>query len=181
MKNIYKISLFLLLISISCKAQEINYNYLTTIEYNAIFIDGVNWINIHETRGAIAKMKALFGSTLNYKTGTEPSLSIEFWDKGFYFYFEDSSDRGDNYGLNRISIDSNLSNFTIKGKTVTIGDDISKLGFVKISTYKDGTKGILFKSIEPDDTLIFIVFDQITNKFNQVSNIITKIEYNAFD
>lgn len=170
----------LMLTTLSCKAQEIN--YLTASEYDAIFIDGVNWDDIRETKGDVAKMKALFGATINYKTGTEPSLSIGFWDKGFYFDFEDRSDVGNDYSLVNISIDNNLSNFTILGKTITIGDDISKLGLVKINTDKDGKKGIIFDSIAPSDSGIFIEFDQITNKFNQVvSNIITSIEYVVFD
>ena len=178
MKNIYNILIILMLTTISCKAQEIN--YLTKAEYDAIFIDGINWDTVRETKGDVAKMKALFGATVNYKTGTEPSLSIGFWDKGFYFDFEDEGDNG--FGLVLIRIHNNQSNFTIKGITITIGDDISKLGLVKISTYKDGKKDIIFDSVEPSDSAIFIEFDQITNKFNQVvSNIITSIEYVVFD
>jgi len=168
-----------MLTTISCKAQEIN--YLTKAEYDAIFIDGINWDAVRETKGDIVKMKALFGATLNFKTGTEPSLNVGFWDRGFDFEFEDRSDIGTNYSLVNIMIDNNQSNFTIKGITITIGDDISKLGLVKINIDKDGKKGIIFDSVEPSDSAIFIEFDQITNKFNQVSNIITSIEYVVFD
>lgn len=43
MKQIIIITLSLIVFS--CKSQEIN--YLTEAEYNAIFIDGVNWNKIH--------------------------------------------------------------------------------------------------------------------------------------
>jgi hypothetical protein len=172
MKQTCQIFLILILLTFSCKGQEIN--YLTEAEYNAIFIDGVNWNKIHETKGDIVKIKALFGDRTTYKTFTEPSLGIEFWNKGFYFRFEDGSDQGNQYDLVNISILNNLSSLTIKGKTITIGEDIRKLGIVKINTDKNGIKGIMFNSIEPSNSAIFI-------EFNQFSNIIKHIEYIVFN
>lgn len=160
-----------LLSTISCVSQE--RNHLTLSEFHNILVDGVKWIDIYETKGDLTKMRTLFRESINYKTGNEPDPRISFWDKGYYFSFADLSGNG-NYDLVRFSIDNNLSNITIKGKTITIGDDISSLGNIKLNTYNDGTKGAIFIAEGSDSSGLFIKYSSVTNK-------ITEIEFIEFD
>lgn len=148
-------------------------NELSQTEYTNIKINGISWVTIENTKGNVDQMKALFGSNITIKTGEDPSLMIHFWDsnKGFYFRFEENDPNIVNdYVLVNFRISNPSSNITIQGKTVTIGDNISKLGSVKIN--KIGTD-IVFGTTYSDDTLIL--------KFDLLTQNITSIEYISFD
>lgn len=141
-----------------------NINKLSIVEYNSIEINGTNIADISYTRGSVTKMNTLFGFSFTYKAYTEPSSGIELWNdaKGVYFVFEDDS-------IYSFEISNNQSNITLKGTTVTIGDNISKLGNVKISN----TNEIDFGTDQTSDVLT-IKFDTVTKK-------ITNIEYTYFN
>lgn len=172
MKNIKKAySIIFLFVIVSCQSQE--RNYLTLAEFNNILIDGVKWQDIDNTKGDLSKMKILFGNNLNYKTADEPNSSIGFWDKGFYFDFEDLDESGE-YQLINFSIDNSNSTISIKGISITLGDDFSKLGNIKINSYKDGTIGAIYILEGSDSDGLFIKCNPSTNK-------ITEIEYILFN
>jgi len=171
MKNTHLLIITLILVTFSCKSQQIN--FLSTSDYENILIDGVNWMDIAETHGDIDKIQAIYGNSIKYEEKTEPSLIRYFYTDSFYLLFQSDSDVATDYYLDGFRIENNLSNITIRGKIITIGDDISKLGLVKINTDKDGNKGIIF-ALENDNSSIFIEFDQNTNK-------ITGIQYISFD
>jgi len=171
MKHTQLLIITLILITFSCKSQQIN--FLTTSDYDSILIDGVNWMDIAETYGDIDNIQAIYGNSIKYEERTEPSLVRYFYSDSFNLRFQSDSDLAIDYYFDGFRIKNNLSNITIIGKIITIGDDISKLGLVKINTDKDGIKGIIF-ALENDDSSIFIEFDQNNNK-------ITGIQYISFD
>lgn len=174
MKNIKDFSVIIfLLITFSCMSQE--RNFLTQSEFNNILVDGVKWKDICETRGEINEMKTLFSNTITYKRTDDPDSSIGFWDsnKGFYFDFEDRSGNG-NHELVYFSIDNTSSNITIKGMSIKLGDHISNLGNIKINTYSDGTKRVIFINENSESDGLFIKCSATTNE-------IIEIEYILFD
>ncbi|MDA9316789.1 hypothetical protein N9Q58_02600 [Polaribacter sp.] len=160
----------LFLVTISSLGQE--RTFLTETEFNNILVDGVKWIDIDETLGKVDGMKNLFGSSINYQIGIEPDPSIGFWDKGFYFDFQEGGDG--EYELFHFSIDDNLSSITIKGVTVTIGDSIHNLSGININSYQDGSSGVIFVENGSGSDGLFIKYNPSTFK-------ITEIEYNLFD
>ena len=161
----YTVILFIIAFS-NCTQGQIG-NILTKAEYINIKINGINWIQIDSTKGNISKMKALFGDNMTIKTGTEPGNMISFWNDnfGFYLHFEQN---GPDYALNSFIISNKNSNFTILGKTVTIGSDISELGDVKIDEDSEISFGTNYTS------------DLITIKFDPSTRKITEIEYITF-
>ena len=171
MKNIIIFSTILFLVTVSCKAQI--KTYLTLTEYDNIQVDGVKWRDIGMIKGDLSKVKSLFNSEIKHETNNEPNPNIGFWDKGFYFGFEDRSGDG-SYSLTDFWIDNNSSTITIKGNTFTVGDDKSKLGNIKPNTYPDGSKGYIFALKGTDSSGFFI-------KYNPSTNIITEIKFIDFD
>ena len=171
MKNIkYIHSIIILFTILSCNSQE--RNYLTLSEFNNITIDGVKWKDIDNTKGDLTKMKNLFGNNLIHKTADEPMPIISFWNNSFYFSFE--SVFGDSpYDLVRFKIKNNSSTISIKGISITLGDNINKLGNIKINIYSDGTKGAIFTLENSDRGDLLIECNPTTNR-------ITKIEYNSY-
>ena len=161
----YTVILFIIAFS-NCTQGQIG-NILTKAEYINIKINGINWIQIDSTKGNISKMKVLFGDNMTIKTGTEPGNMISFWNDnlGFYLHFEQN---GPDYALNSFIISNKNSNFTILGKTVTIGSDISELGDVKIDEDSEISFGTNYTS------------DLITIKFDPSTRKITEIEYITF-
>ncbi len=171
MKNIkYIHSIIILFTILSCNSQE--RNYLTLSEFNNITIDGVKWKDIFRSNGDTSKMKNLFGNNLIHKTADEPMPGIGFWNNGFYFYFE--SVFGDSpYALVYFEIKNNSSTISIKGISITLGDNINKLGNIKINTYSDGTKWAIFTLENSDRGNLLIECNPTTNR-------ITEIEYNSY-
>ena len=161
----YTVILFIITLS-SCTQGQIG-NILTKAEYINIKINGINWTQITDTKGNISKMKVLFGDNMTIKTGTEPGNMISFWNDnlGFYLHFEQN---GPDYALNSFIISNKNSNFTILGKTVTIGSDISELGDVKIDEDSEISFGTNYTS-----SVLIIKFDPSTRK-------ITEIEFVTF-
>ena len=156
----------------SCTNSQVR-NNLSTTEYNAIKINNINWRQINNTKANIAQMKTLFGNNITIKTATEPSLMISFWEKklGFYFRFEENNPNLSNdYILYYFRILNLKSNITIKGKTITIGSNISDLGNVLINT---NDFNIVYGTENTDDILMV--------KFNPTTNLITNIEYTLFN
>jgi hypothetical protein len=172
MKNLkYILVLFIIAFS-NCSQGQIR-NNLTTTEYSSIKINGINWRQINDTKANVNQMKTLFGNDIIVTTGTEPSLHKELWNdsKGFYFYFEENNPNDPNdYMLYDFKITNSNSNITLKGKTVTVGTNISELGNVQINA---SGSDIVYGTSTTDDILMI--------KFNPATNLITSIEYTLFN
>jgi len=172
MKSLKQIIIVLSIFSFAYSHAQ-NVNLLTKNEYSNLLISGVNWKIIKETKGNLEKLNSFFGNDLSINIIEEPSLGKEIKNRSLYFYFEDKSDTGNEFELVSFNIESNLASLTIKDKKITIGNNISKLGNVMIITSKDGNKKIVFGTNWTHDGL-WIEFDQVTN-------VITKIEYMLYD
>ena len=141
-----------------------NINTLSGEEYSNIKVNGINIDDIINTKGDITKIDNLFGFSFLLKSNDEFIKTRELRNdiKGIYIYFEDDV-------LYTYKISNNQSNLTIKGITITIGDDISKLGIVEVNTIGE----VQFKVSETSDYFII--------KFNPTSKGITSIEYLSLD
>lgn len=148
-------------------------NYLTKGQFENIKVDGISLKQIVESNGEIKKMSSLFGNTLKYKKVYEPNESIGFWDKGFYFDFEDRSGNG-TFELVNFSIDDSISIISINNNDITIGSSIRNMKGVTVSNYDDGTKGIIYAIRGHESEAIFISFNTHTKR-------ILKIEFISFD
>ncbi len=163
--------LFITVFSNCSQAQRLN--NLTETEYNNIKINNINWQTISDTKGNATEIRNLLGDGLMNTQGAEPSLHIEFWNdsKGIYLYFEENNPNIVNdYILHDFTISNNQSSITVKGKIITIGDDISLLGNEQINV--SGTD-ISFSTNYTDDILMI--------KFDSRSKEITSIEYTSFN
>lgn len=64
-------------------------------------------------------------------------------------------------------IDTNAS-ITIKGITIKLGDNISKLGSIKYNVRNDGNYSIDYQAFEGCDSFIVIDFDQSTKLITNI-------------
>lgn len=168
---ILKISICFFLFLSLCYSQ--TRNYLTKEQFENIKVDGVTLKQVMESNGKIKKMSALFGNTLKYKKEYEPNQSIGFWNKGFYFDFEDRSGNGA-FELVNFSIDNSSSTLSINNSEITIGSTTRNMKNIAIANYKDGTKGIIYAISGHESEAIFISFNAYTKR-------ILKIEFISFD
>lgn len=168
---ILKISFCFFLFLSLCHGQ--TRNYLTQEQFENIKVDGVTLKQVMESNGDIKKMSALFGNTLKYKKVNEPNQSIGFWNKGFYFDFEDRSGNGA-FELVNFSIDDGSSILSINNSDITIGSTTRNMKDVAIASYKDGTNGIIYAIRGRESEAIFISFDAYNKR-------ILKIEFISFD
>lgn len=156
--------LFLLLLLATSFIVKGQTNIISNSDIESIKINNITITDIQKTYGKQPKVEALLGATTSYE------------NNGFYYYFKfngiklDFSTSKRKPYIESLDILTNEASFTIKGVTVTIGDSISKLGKVELSTGRNGAKSILFAECDDCDVFININFDQATN-------IITKINY----
>lgn len=168
---ILKISFCFFLFLSLCHGQ--TKNYLTKGQFENIKVDGVSLKQVIKSNGELKKMSSLFGNTIKHKRASEPNQSIGFWDKGFYFDFEDRSGNG-TFELVNFSIDNNSSIISINNQNITIGSTVRNLKNVNISVYRDRTKGIIYTVRGHESEAIFISFDASAKR-------ISKIEFISFD
>lgn len=167
MKKIYLIITVIFISSYSCKAQK---NKLTRTEYYNIKINDVTFQSLYDTNGDEARMKALFGSDIEFEVNTTgPSLGRDFWNDSIYLNFEDDSDTGSYYVPTLINIKNSSVTLTVKGITVKLGDDKSVFGSLFVLK---SINSIIFVDDTGTSSLAFKI-DRSTNK-------ISKIEFNAF-
>ncbi|RSC94993.1 hypothetical protein [Tenacibaculum singaporense] len=152
---------FFLLTTFIAKSQT---NIISNSDFDNIKINNIALTDIKKTFGKQEKVESLLGATTSFE------------DNGFYYYFKfnglklDFSTSGRKPYIESLDVLSSEATFTIKGITVTIGDPISKLGDVALSTGRNGSKSILYAECDSCDVFINIAFDQATKK-------ITKINY----
>ncbi|AZJ33001.1 hypothetical protein MHM83_02735 [Tenacibaculum sp. Mcav3-52] len=155
------ILVFFLLTAFIAKSQT---NIISNSDFDNIKINNIALTDIKKTLGKQAKVESLLGAT------------VSFEDNGFYYYFKfnglklDFSTSGRKPYIESLDVLSNEATFTIKGITITVGDPISKLGEVALTTGRNGSKSILYAECDSCDVFININFDQTTKK-------ITKINY----
>ena len=158
--------LVLLVILMSVFTQAQTSNIVSASEFEGIKINTATIAEVKKTKGKQAKIEALLGATTSY---TVDKNSFYYYVKYNGLNIDFSTMKGKPY-MEAFEINSNAANVTIKGITITIGDNISKLGNVVFSVGRTGTKSILYTECDDCDSFINIEFDQ-------TSNTITKISY----
>ena len=176
MNTLKYIAFSLMILSFNAvKAQDNEDNYLTSEEFGNIKINGIRFDDIEKTEGDKTKVKALLGKDIIIEKGYGESYGNSITikpkkQKGFYIVFADYDETSNKYWIDDFEILNSNSNITIKGKTVTIGDHIKKLGKVNIrySSYSDAY--LIIFQVKMASSSLGIEFDPKTKK-------ITKIEY----
>lgn len=131
MKKTLIIILITLLYNQSSYSQ-IKANLLSEAEFALIKINNIPLQDIIDTRGDFSKLKLMFGNDLQYKTYEKSVEVIEYWNNNIVARFEE----GDKV-LTYLKLHY-PNTITIKGKKVTIGDDLSALGTVKTYAASNG-------------------------------------------
>lgn len=164
----YLIFIFLLIICISVNAQTIN--QLTPTEFENISINGHAIKAIRATNGAQSAVQNLFGTAQSIKNPGEVDgiISRTYYYNGLELGF--SSQVVTKGHFSGLRITNSAPTITIKGTTIKIGDNITKLGLVKRNDMTTGGKSVVF-SPEDDETVYLAI------EFDPATNVITKISY----
>lgn len=156
-----KLSIVILLFgSCSLKSQKIN--LLTESQYTNIYINGVKWSNISNTKGDVSKMKTLMKMNFEKEVETEPNdiVYLSNSTNGISFHFElNNPNNQADYILYGFEIKNSQVNFEILGKTVKVGDSISKFGTIETNIFR-GVKTAVFVGDGRDSESIAIEFDK---------------------
>lgn len=153
-----------LFVCLAVKSQ--NVNIISESDINNIKINNTLFSDLKNTLGEKAGVETLLGTAASYNVAVNNSyyqfkfdgLSVDFSNLKAKSYIES------------FELSNNKNSFLINGKKVSVGDNISTLGDVKISNGRNGAKSILFSTCEDCD--VFINID-----FNTSDNTITKISY----
>ena len=161
-----KITLIIFILS-SFIATSQTSNIVSSSDFEAFKINTIALKDLKKTKGKQPAVEALLGAVTSY--------SVDENESYYYFIFKglkiDFSTMGKSKPyIESFEINSNESSLTIKETSVTIGDNISKLGTIVFSLGRNGSKSILYAVCEDCDSFVNIEFDQTTN-------IITKISY----
>lgn len=141
-------------------------NVITALEFDSLKINNSTLSELKKTNGKQADVEALLGTATSYKADENESYYYYVF-KGFKVDFSTAKDTP---YIESFEISDNQATFTIKGKTIKVGDNISLLGTVVFSPGRDGSKSIIYTACEDCDSFVSLEFDQATN-------IITKINY----
>ncbi|WP_299105713.1 hypothetical protein [uncultured Tenacibaculum sp.] len=163
MKNIFLIILLFTSTLAKCQIQS---NIITQKEFDDIKINNVKFSSLKNTLGKEFNVKSLFGEPKKVEKDNNPIyegdiFSIDFYYSGLEFSFYEKE-------VSNIKITSNSYLITIKGITVTIGDNISKLGMVNFNTNKDGSKSIIYQYCDGCNNYIYIHFNQASKKITEI-------------
>ncbi len=161
-----KITLIILVLT-SFIAKSQTSNIVTASEFDAIKINTTSLTDLKKTNGKQSAVETLLGPVASY--------SVDENESYYYFTFKglkvDFSTMGKSKPyIESFEVNSSETTFSIKGITITVGDNISKLGTTVFSVGRNGLKSILYTACEDCDSFVNIEFDQTTN-------IITKISY----
>ncbi|WP_348715405.1 hypothetical protein [Tenacibaculum sp. 190130A14a] len=141
-------------------------NVVSASDIDNIKINSTTLSDLKKTYGKKDKVEAFFGAPASYNVTVNNSY-YQFRYDGFKLDFSTLNKK--KAYIESFEISTNKNTFAIKGVTVAVGDNISKLGEVKVSTARNGAKSILYSPCEDCDLFINIDFD--------ASNTITKITY----
>ena len=164
MKNILLIAIFIFTSTIA-KCQ-ISANI---IDFNDVKINNISLLDIQKTLGNPLKMEILFGKPL--KKIIDPDGDFYSYDfVGFHIGFSAmvAGATHEKPLIGGFDIINNKSSISIKGKIVTIGDSINKLGTVIFSTTTKGSKSIVYQECDGCNNYISIQFDQNTLKITKI-------------
>jgi len=161
--------LIILMLTISSLAKCQNANIITSVEYENIEINNIKLIDIRNTLGIQKNIESLFGKANKIEKDDDPIyggeiFSIAFNYNGLNLSFSEKE-------LSSFYITNDYSNISIKGKLLTIGDNINKLGNVIFNTDNDNSKSIIFMKCEGCNSFIFIDFDQSTKAITKIGYI----------
>ena len=165
-----KKSLIILVFLISNIAFSQTYNVLSELQFNNIEINNVKLSDISNSYGDQNVISQLFGP---------PSTKVIDPDGDFYQYKFKNFDIGFSALLSsdynkpitsRIELTNSTSTIKINGIEIRIGDNINKLGDVKLNTITNGHKSILYMPCDGCTNFISI-------SFNEVTKLITEIIY----
>ncbi len=160
-----KLFVFILVLSsIIAKSQS---NILSDSEYQSIKISNATITDLKKTKGKKDSVEKLLGTVTSFSQD-ENEIYHYFKFNGLSIDFA-MSGKSKPY-IESFEIMSNQVSLTIKDKTITVGDDINKLGTVVFIVARNGAKSILFTDCEDCDSFVNIEFDQNTK-------VITKISY----
>lgn len=167
MKNLIIIFLSLTFTSlVQCQ----NSNIISSTEFDNIKINDKKFIDVKSTFGNLNSIENLFG------VANEKNIDP---DGDFFNYRFDGLSIGfsallsqdyDKPIISKFEITTNVSNITIRGVTVTIGDNINLLGNMTINANTDGSRSVIYQFCEGCNSFLSIRFNEITSK-------ITSIEY----
>jgi len=146
-------------------------NIITETVFNNIEINNIPLLTIKNTYGSQSSIENLFGSSITNNIDPDGDF-YSYVFNGFRIGFSSMISNGthDNPIISRFEITSNSSSITINGVTITIGSSINLLGNVIFNTMNDGYKSIVYMYCNGCNNFISI-------RFNQLTNIITKIIY----
>ena len=141
-------------------------NVISSSDFDNVKINTTTFSDLKNTKGKKDKVEALLGATTSYNVTVNDSY-YQFRYDGLKLDFS-TMGKSKPY-VESFELSNNKNSFTIKGITITVGENISKLSEVKISTARNGAKSILYSTCEDCDIFINIDFD--------ANNTITKISY----
>lgn len=158
------LALVCIFICLVAKGQTVN--VVSSSDIDNIKINSTTLSDLKKTNGKKDKVEAFFGAPASYNVTVNNSY-YQFRYDGFNLDFS-TLNKKKPY-IESFELNTNKNTFTIKGVTIMVGENISKLGEVKVSTARNGAKSILFSTCEDCDLFINIDFD--------AANTITKITY----
>lgn len=122
-KKILFLSMITLFFGASMQSQKIN--DLSLDEYKSIKLNNILMYKVSNTFGDLNTLNNLFNFNFSLYTDTEyiKIIKLTSLSNGLEMTFQDDN-------LSNFKITNNKSNLKIKGATITIGDNISKLGAV---------------------------------------------------
>ena len=141
-------------------------NVLPQVDFDAVEINGVSFEELCETNGEVTEMRRLFGSDLSYEFIDDILTYKNFGNQHLGITFN-SDDRSYFYPQ---SIDFFTSEATIKikGRTISVGDNIDMLGpgfafnqsYGGVVFFDQGTESMCFSfKVDGNDLVIGIEFD----------------------
>ena len=146
-------------------------NELTEEDFYNIQLAGKSLQTIIDTQGQPKNVEALFGKALKQEVYLESEGMAYYVYHGFGFSFW--SQEPNKVDLSSFEITNNRVSLVIKGVSIKIGDSIDKLGKVKQNTNRDGTKGIVYTTIDGIDYhFLYIDFDQQTKRTTEIGYIV---------
>lgn len=164
MKIIDSLTLVLLLLALSCRAQ---INTLNTDELANISFNDIKLTQIRRIRGIDQNAEALFGKgKFESEANTSgPDLGRDFWNEDITFGFEDSSNTGEYFYLLYLYVNHSNVQVTVKDVTVSIGDNIDAFQGYNIS---ENNHWVVFADEDTSTIDITFIFNPSTRKITEI-------------
>ena len=161
-----KLFVFLFVVT-SFVAKSQTSNILSDSDYQNIKINNVIITDLKKAKGKKASVEKLLGAATSF-TKDENEIYHYFKFNGLSVDFVMRGSGKPH--IESFEITNDQASLTVKGVTISVGDNISKLGEVVFMVSRNGDKSILYTDCEDCDSFVNIEFDQGTN-------VITKISY----